>query len=42
MRDNNLFNLQIESLKDFIDLSMLDEKTIEGHMINKKINRVLY
>lgn len=42
MRDNDLLNLQLESLRDFIDLSMLDEKTIEGHMMSKKTNRVFY
>jgi hypothetical protein len=32
----------LESLKDFMDLSMLDDKTIEGHMICKKIKRIFY
>ena len=42
MVENSLFNIQLESLKDFVDLSMLDKKTIEGHMICKKIKRVFY
>ena len=42
MRDNGLLNLQLESLRDFIDISMLDEKTIEGHMMSKRIDRAFY
>tara|TARA_R110002020_G_scaffold225140_6_gene435253 strand:- start:148 stop:750 length:603 start_codon:yes stop_codon:yes gene_type:complete len=42
MLENNIFNTHLESLKDFIDLSMFDDKTIEGHMIGKKIKRVFY
>lgn len=42
MTENEIFSTQLDSLKDFIDLTMLDEKTIEGHMISKKIKRVFY
>jgi len=42
MSKNDVFNIQLESLKDFMDLSMLDDKTIEGHMICKKIKRIFY
>ena len=42
MMENDLFNTQLDSLKDFIDLSMLDYKTIEGHMICKKTKRIFY
>lgn len=42
MSKNDVFDIQLESLKDFIDLSMLDDKTIEGHMICKKIKRIFY
>lgn len=42
MHDNNFINTQFESLKNFIDISNLDDKTIEGHMISKKIKRILY
>lgn len=42
MSTNNIHNVQFETLKDFIDLSMLSKETIEGHMLSKKINRVFY
>tara|TARA_R100000353_G_scaffold88121_1_gene65408 strand:- start:850 stop:1449 length:600 start_codon:yes stop_codon:yes gene_type:complete len=42
MQENNVFNVQLECLKDFVDLSPLDEQTIEGHMISKKIERIFY
>ena len=42
MVKNDVFNIQLDSLKHFIDLSMLNKKTKEGHMICKKIKRIFY
>jgi hypothetical protein len=42
MIESGFINTQFESLKSFIDLKNLDFKTIEGHMISTKMDRVLY
>lgn len=42
MNEHGFINTQFESLSSFIDISKLDSKTIEGHMISKKNNRVIY
>lgn len=42
MSDNGFYNTQFDCLKGLVDLSMLDNKTIEGHMLSKKITRDIW
>ena len=42
MLDYGFYNTQFECLKGFIDLSNLNEKTIEGHMLCKKVTREIW
>lgn len=42
MTEHGFYNTQFECLKGLIDISMLDNKTIEGHMISKKITREIW
>ncbi len=42
LRKKGFYNTQFESLHAFLDLSSLDEKTIEGHMLSKKVTREIW
>mgnify|MGYP003155235775 CR=1 FL=1 len=42
MSSHGFYNTQFDCLKGLVDLSMLDYRTVEGHMLSKKITREIW